>query len=634
MLEFFRNKSSSWGMKVILGLIILSFCYFGLNGVFQSSSKSNAVATIGGVDISKQAFFKELQVTLEAVQKETGKKLSLKDLYEAGIVHQLLERNIERILFAQEIERLKLTTPDEAVMDVIQKDSMFSENGKFSRQKFDRILAANRMTEGYFINDMRQRLAKVQLLAAISAGGYAPNLLLNAFFSTAYEKRTVSIIVPKIKVDSTKISDAEIQKFYDGAKDKFRTPEYRAFKVLILDPAELVKHVQVTDADVKAAYEQQKENFYDEDRRDVLMVRVRDSKEAASVKALIKQGKVDTLADRIPLKNATRGDMPEENLADIAFKLPAGGVSDMVHVASMDQNFVLHIQKITPGGLKPFHQVKTQVVEELRQQKSMDEMANLTHTIEDKIAANVGFAQLAKEHHLKLIEVKGVNAQGLLKNGQKASEGLNAEILKTAFETNVNMESPIVEIEDAPLFVVRVDAVEPSIIPPLANIRDQVKQLLTRRVELETSEAKTHEIIAALGAGKTLAEISKTIPSAVHTFTIDPSDAKTSNKLDKRSFVRLFSLAEGSHITIAFENQLALGQVVRIMPANMKSEKNRFETVAELLTASNNQEIIHQYVKALREKHGVKVYRESIESLIHMGETAAALPAPVDMDGI
>lgn len=635
MLDLFRKQASSWGMKAILGLIIFSFVFFGLSGIFQSGSKSHAVATVGGVDISKQAFYKELQKALDSIQKETGKKISLQDLYQAGIVHQLLERNIEALLLAQEVERLKLTTPDDVVLDVVRKNPMFAEDGKFSRQKFDRVLAANRITEQYFVKDMRERLTKVQLLAAISSGGYAPSTLLNSFFSTAYEKRTISIIVPKIAVDPAKINDAEIAKFYESAKDKFRTPEYRSFKVLILDPAELVKHVKVTDADLKAAYEQQKESFYDEDRRDVLMIRVRDRQEAASVKTLIKQGKVSTLVDSIPLKNATRGDMPEDALADIAFKLPAGGVSEMVHVEAMNQDFVLYVEKIIPGGLKPFSKVKGQVLEDLRQQKSMDEMATLTRTIEDKISANVNFAQLAKEHHLKLVSVQGVNASGLLKNGKKASEGLSPDILKTAFETQANMESPIVEIEDAPFFVVHVDAVEPSTVPPLTHVRDQVKQMLVRKVTLETSEAKTHEIVGALGKGKTLTEISKTIPSVVHTFTVDPSDPKASTKLDKHSLVRLFSLAQGSHITIPFENQLALGQVVKIMPASTKDQGGRFDKVAELLTASNNQEIIHQYMKALREKHGVKIYAESIESLITLGEAAAAAaPAPIDMDGM
>jgi peptidyl-prolyl cis-trans isomerase D len=208
------------------------------------------------------------------------------------------------------------------------------------------------------------------------------------------------------------------------------------------------------------------------------------------------------------------------------------------------------------------------------------------------------------------------------------------DILKTAFETPVNRESPMVEVEDAPLFVVHVDAIEASAIPPLETVRDQVKKLLTQRVEMETSIAKTHEIIEALKAGKKLSEIAKAMPAAVHTFTIDPSDPKTSSKLDQQSVARLFSVAEGKNITIAFEGQFALGQVVKIKPAvNKKGEKGRFDMVKKVLTVSMNEELIQQYVKALREKHGVKIYEASIASLIAMGAAGAAQPVPMP-DGI
>ena len=626
MLEFFRTKASSWITKIILGLIILSFCYYGLSGLFQSSGRSHAVATVGNINISKQEFFKELQKTLQAVQKETGKKLSLRDLYQTGIVHQLLERNIDALLIAQEIERLKITTPDDMVMDVIQKDPMFSENGKFSRKKFDLILAANHMKEAYFVNSMRQKLAKVQLLTAISQAGYTPNTLIDAFFSTILEKRTVSVLVPVIKVDSAKINDAEIEKLYNETKHKFRTPEYRSFKVLIVDPALVAKNLHITDAELKAAYEQQKETFYDEDRRDVLMIRVQDTKEAATVKDLIKQGKVNTLVDAIPLKGATRGSFPDEHVADIAFKLPLFGTSSMVHIAAMHQNFVLYVQNSIPGSVKPFSQVKSQVREELKRQKSMDDMENLTRAIEDKLAANVSFGQLAQEHHLKLLDVRGVNNKGIHKNGTKPQEGLNEDILKTAFETKAKMDSAIVEVEDMPLFVVHVDAVEPSITPPLTSIKPQIQQLLTRKLAMEASEAQTKKIMTALGSGKTLVEISKTMPSAVHTFTINPSDPKTIQALDKRSLLGLFSLAQGSYIPIVFANQLALGQVIKIMPANKHTQKAQFDSVNEFLTTSNNQDIIQQYMKSLRKQHSVEIYTESIESLISLGESA--LPAP------
>ena len=631
MIEFFRKSAASWVTKIILGLIIFSFGFWGLSSAFQSTGKAHVVATVGDIDITKQQFYGELQRALGAVQKETGQKLTLQDLYRAGLVHKMLEHSITTALIAQEVLRLRITTPDDVVMDVIQKDPMFLEDGKFSRKKFDQILAANRITETYYVNDIRERLAKMQLLTAVSAAGHVPNTLLNAFFSTAFEKRTVSIVVPKVKVDPAKLNEAEIQKFYDGAKDKFRTPEYRSFKVLVLDPSTLGKHTKITDSELKAAYEEHKENFYDKDRRDVLMIRVQDQKEASSIKAIIKQGKVSALADTIPLKNAARGDMIDDDVADVAFKLPVGGVSDMIHVASMNHNYVIHVQKIIPGGLKPFDEVKSQVLEDLRQEKSMDEMANLSRAVEDKVAANVSFEQLAKEHNLNLISVQGVNTKGLLKDGQKASAALSSDILKIAFETQVNMASPMVEIEEAPLFMVRVDAIEASAIPPLESIRDQVKKLLTQRVEMETSIAKSHEIMEALKAGKKLSEISKAVPAVIHTFTIDPSDPKTSKKLDKKSLALLFSVTEGNNVTIPFEGQFALGQVVKITPATTKGEKGRFDMVQKILTVSTNEEIIHQYFMALREKHGVKIYEESISSLIALGEAGAKQPVPIDI---
>ena len=77
--------------------------------------------------------------------------------------------------------------------------------------------------------------------------------------------------------------------------------------------------------------------------------------------------------------------------------------------------------------------------------------------------------------------------------------------------------------------------------------------------------------------------------------------------------------------------QFALGQVVKITPATTKGEKGRFDMVQKILTVSTNEEIIHQYFMALREKHGVKIYEESISSLIDLGEAGAKQPVPLDI---
>ena len=108
----------------------------------------------------------------------------------------------------------------------------------------------------------------------------------------------------------------------------------------------------------------------------------------------------------------------------------------------------------------------------------MDEMATLIQTIEDAISGGASLEEVAKTHNLK-----GVHTAHLAADAKKLQKGLQDHMLKTAFEQEVDETGPVVELEDGMAYVVRVDRVDASVLPPSPLLRALCANILEKRVQ-------------------------------------------------------------------------------------------------------------------------------------------------------
>ena len=116
--------SKSFLVKLLVGIIILPFVFWGMGDVFRGGNQ-NVIATIDSKKVSTQEFIN--YVNRLNLNEEQTKNLSKTDLIE-----QILSEYIGRKVMAFEIEKLDIVVSDNALRDIIKNDKLFFKSGKFS----------------------------------------------------------------------------------------------------------------------------------------------------------------------------------------------------------------------------------------------------------------------------------------------------------------------------------------------------------------------------------------------------------------------------------------------------------------------------------------------------------------------
>ena len=109
--------SKSFFVKLLVGIIILPFVFWGMGDVFRGGNQ-NVIATIESKKISTQEFVSHLnQLNLNQEQ--------IKNLPKSNLLDQILSEYIGRKVMALEIQKLGITINDNSLRKIIKNDKLF-----------------------------------------------------------------------------------------------------------------------------------------------------------------------------------------------------------------------------------------------------------------------------------------------------------------------------------------------------------------------------------------------------------------------------------------------------------------------------------------------------------------------------
>ena len=251
-----------------------------------------------------------------------------------GVIDDVLGQLIDQSLIDQEAARLQLDVSDDVIRDDILADPMFKgPNGAFDRGAFNALLAANHMTEGQYVEQMRERHPAQGSDARGDRRGCrrrrrwstgSINTAMKSGSPTSWRCPT-----PAPAMSGSRPS-AELSKFYDAHQDLFRAPEYRGFTMASLTPSDIARKIEVPEDRLKKEYDQRQDEFVLPERRDVQQILAPSEGQAKAAEAALAAGKdlkevATTIAGQDPatidLGLMARAEMPQA-LAEVAFSLP------------------------------------------------------------------------------------------------------------------------------------------------------------------------------------------------------------------------------------------------------------------------------------------------------------------------
>ena len=164
MLESMR-KHMTWMMWVIVGLITVTFLFFG---IYPSNIGGRTVAKVGSDVITMDDYnraYRNLSDNYREILKGQFNESIAK-----GLRSQALQELVMEKLFVQEAARIGLKVGDEELQASIMKMPAFSRDGKFDRRIYEGVLDRINMSPSAFEASQRDFLLRQKLERLVRDG--------------------------------------------------------------------------------------------------------------------------------------------------------------------------------------------------------------------------------------------------------------------------------------------------------------------------------------------------------------------------------------------------------------------------------------------------------------------------------
>ncbi|WP_330472230.1 peptidylprolyl isomerase [Vibrio harveyi] len=515
MMDRLREGVNSIAVKIILGLIILSFVFAGV-GSYIVGGNNNAAAKVGNTEIARGEFEMAYQNERNRMQAQLGDYFSqmLADpAYVESFRKSVLDRMINDVLLDQQAEALGLRISDAQVRSMILDMPQFQSNGKFDQEIYQASLRRAGFSPDSFAEYMRRELVREQLLNALQTSEFTLPGEVQAegkLFTQTRDVRTITIDLAEFakKVDLT---DEEIQEYYKANPDNFTRPEQVKVAYIELSAEELKKQIQVSDAEVKKYYDEHLGKYSTEEQRRVAHILVEGDDEAKAILDELNAGAdFATLAKEKSedFGSAENGgdlgwierDVMDPSFEEAAFALKNPG--DMTGLVKSDFGYhIIKLEELKGAVAKPFSEVAAEIKQEMVDQKAVDQFYELQNELE-KVAFeypdSLDDASKAVGQKVKTTDfISQVDAPEVLKN-QAVMQAIMSPEVK---EDGLNSEA--IEVAPEHIIVVRVEDARDETVLPLAEVKDQVVAELSRvKGEQGAIELGT-KVVAALKEGNT-----------------------------------------------------------------------------------------------------------------------------------
>lgn len=484
MLDALRRNASGWVAKVLIGLLAASFAVWGINDIFTGYG-GDTVATVGDQKIDTNAFQRELRAEMNQVGQRLGQPMTLEMARRFGVDRMALSRLLSLAALDGASEQLGLRVGDEAVgADILSDPALQGPFGSFDRDLFRQALQGQGITEERFIEQRRKYLARRQLIDVIDSGVAAPDAMIAAVGRYQEETRTVGYIIlpPALAGDIDEPDEETVQSVYEAGASAFTLPETRDFILMVLEPEDITHTVTVSDEELADAFEQRRGDYDTPERRDLVQIPFGSEAAARDAHQKLVSGTpvsaiVDELGlsmDDVELGTVARDALMSDEIAEAAFTTEEGAFSEPV--SGPLGWVVLQVRKIEPEKRVELETVKEELRATLELELARDQVYDIQNTIEDARAGGAALEDVAASNNLSVRRISGVTADGKTRGGDPVELPDLPELLRVVYETGIGDAAPPQHTEDG-YYWVEVDNIEPPLLRPLEEVRDQVVKL-------------------------------------------------------------------------------------------------------------------------------------------------------------
>jgi len=624
------RKSAGGVIGVIFVLLLIaSFIIWFPAGWFQGFGSQDLI-TVGDTKIGPREYMRAQQDVLRAMSSQAGRSLSLQEARALGLDRRVMERLIGGAAVDAHARALHLAIGDTAILDEIMKDPAFKDpSGNFSPALFQQTLQAMGINEQGYIDSLRERNLRRQILSTVGKVAAGPDVLVTALNNFNGETRTLRyVLVPQSAAGTIPDpTEEDLKRYYDNHRGKFTQPEYRKIGVLAVTPETVKNEVQIKDSDVRAAFEASKEQLGTPEKRHVQQISFPDKAAADAAYQKIQSGtdfaavaKEQGVSDAdIDLGKVTRAELADPAMGDAAFKLEQNKVSEPI-TGSLGSVVLLRVTEIEPGKSPSFEEAKADLEKKILKERASGAIFDLHDKIEDQLASGSKLSEIADKLKLNYVLIDEVDRQGKKPDGSTVTLPAQKDVLNAVFSTDVGVENDPIDAKDDGVIWYEVLGVIPEQLKPFDQVKDEAtKDWKTQEVHTQLAKY-TQDLVNSLSGGKSLEDVAKDLNQQV--LTSDPlkRDSITVNVLPA-AVAQAFSLPEkgyGSAPSGVEEGRIVF-QVDKVTPPPQlnPSETARLkQQIGQLI----GEDVVAEYFSALENRYGVSVNEQALAKLVGTSE--------------
>lgn len=620
MLRQLRSSAASIVAKLLVVLLIISFAAWGVTDYIFNPQQGDAVATIGGDEISPVELRNAFQRDLQRYQQQ-GLDITAEQAKSLGLLDQTLQRLVSQRVYEAAGGWLNMAVSDNTVRAAIQAEpTFFDESGKYSRMRYELILSSSGITEGQFVREMRRDIIRREIINSLDFSGGAPDALVQALHRYRGEKRiAVYAQVPVDKeLDVGEPDDETLKQLHTENEAAYTAPERRQISYIRLTMDAAMQQVEVTEEQVRQRYDENIVAYTDPEVRTVQQILASDEETAKNVMAAIGEGRTfeavakdiagQEAAD-IELGSFSAGSFPDPTLWDSVAGLQSGSVSEPV-----ESGFGWHIFRVTeivPEKVVPYEEAKERVEQEIREDEVSDVIYKMSNSLEDSFAGGASLEEAAGDLGLEVKRSGLSDIGGAGKDGNPI-EGLpGGDFLDTAFVTEPGAVSPVVQLPEGDYYALRVEEVVASALRPFEEVRDEIASKWKADQRFEAARKRALDIVARLEGGELLGDVAASeglTPAETKPFDRD-GDGLEAETITPTIVGDLFNAKQGQPAMDESPEAFIVAQLKSIEPVTSPAGE-------DLATIVGNQmigDVLAQFNNGLREEFIVLIDRKAVD---------------------
>lgn len=572
MLLQFRNITRGWIATVIVALVGLATVLFLIPQDGVNFAAGNAVATVGGRDITAPELTRELDLTLRG-ERDRGANITQQDAIDAGYHLRLLEGMINRVAMYAFAEKIGVSASDEQVAARIREIPAVNNavTGTYDETAYNAFLQQMRYGRQEFERDVRGDLTTQMIVQSLMAGVRAPTSFGALTYAFDAELRVVSVAEAPASLVGTipQPNDAQVQAFYEDSQDALRLPEFRTLTLVYARATDFAARVNVPEARIREEFDARAASMTQPERRTYVRIAAQTEAQANEAAQRVNRGESAAAVAQAMGLQVTRGEdqsqaqVPDTAVAAAVFRAQVRGPA-VVARGELSPFVVVRVESSTPAVAPNFAESREELRNLIAADEAHDLLSAAVSAFEDARGNGTPLVEAARQAGLPMVTIAAVEAGGRDQRGQPV-EALTGheELLAAAFQVPEGEATDFVAVGEADV-IAGVDRIIPASVRPLEEVRADLVQAWLSRERTRRLRELGETIVAAVNGGQTLSQAAAANRARVVVSSRSIDRRSAAQALPQGLAGQMFAVAEGTAFSQAGPNGALIAVVERI----------------------------------------------------------------------